>query len=168
MTPWFTASRVDRYHAKSMSTSMSTETNGTLPMSDEPAQSTFLSPPTLPRPAGYSHVAIAPEGARIVHISGQVAMDGAGNIAGLGDFATQATQAFENLRDALIAAGSSFDHVLKINMFVLDMANLTALREVRDRFVNTDAPPASTLLQVSGFFREGILFEIDAVAVAPG
>ena len=137
-------------------------------MSNETVRSTFLSPPGLPRPAGYSHIAIAPESARIVHVSGQVAMDGAGNIVGAGDFATQATQAFENLREALISAGSSFDHVLKINMFVLDMADLTALREVRDRFVNTDAPPASTLLQVSGFFREGILFEVDAVAVVPG
>lgn len=103
-----------------------------------------------------------------MHISGQVAMDSAGSIVGVGDFATQATQAFENLRDALTSAGSSFDHVLKINMFVLDMSDLTALREVRDRFVNTDAPPASTLLQVSGFFRKGILFEVDAVAVVPG
>jgi enamine deaminase RidA (YjgF/YER057c/UK114 family) len=47
------------------------------------------------------------------------------------------------------------------------MANLSELREVRDRYIDKTEPPASTLLQVSGFFRPDILFEIEAVAVLP-
>ena len=126
-----------------------------------------LNPDTLPKPAGYSHVVDAPASGRMIHVSGQVALDRDGAIVGEGDFRAQATQAFENLKNALAAAGADFGHVVKINMFVLDMSNLLALRDIRDRYVNTAAPPASTLIEASRFFRDGILFEIDAVAIVP-
>jgi hypothetical protein len=38
---------------------------------------------------------------------------------------------------------------------------------VRDRYVNTKAPPASTAIQVARLAREGALFEVEAVAVIP-
>ena len=126
-----------------------------------------LSPETLPNPAGYSHVVDAPVSGRLIHVAGQVGLDRDGRLVGDGDFRAQAVQAFDNLRNALAAAGADFGHVVKINMFVLDMANLLVLREVRDSYVNTAGPPASTLVEVSRFFRDGILFEIDAVAVIP-
>jgi predicted SPOUT superfamily RNA methylase MTH1 len=39
--------------------------------------------------------------------------------------------------------------------------------EVRDAFVNTKAPPASTAIQVGRLARDGALFEVEAVAVIP-
>jgi len=47
------------------------------------------------------------------------------------------------------------------------MANLQACFEVRDRYVNTKAPPASTAVQISKLARDGALFEIEAIAVVP-
>jgi len=41
------------------------------------------------------------------------------------------------------------------------------LRSIRDKFVNTTHPPASTLVQVSKLFRDDILIEIEATAVIP-
>ena len=38
---------------------------------------------------------------------------------------------------------------------------------MRDTFVNTQAPPASTAIQVGRLARDGALFEIEAVAVIP-
>jgi enamine deaminase RidA (YjgF/YER057c/UK114 family) len=38
---------------------------------------------------------------------------------------------------------------------------------VRDRYVDTEAPPASTAIQISKLAREGALFEIEAIAVVP-
>jgi len=38
---------------------------------------------------------------------------------------------------------------------------------VRDRFVDTKAPPASTAIQISKLARDGALFEIEAIAVVP-
>jgi enamine deaminase RidA (YjgF/YER057c/UK114 family) len=42
---------------------------------------------------------------------------------------------------------------------------VAALREVRDRYVNTAAPPASTLVEVRRLFRDDVLLEVEATAV---
>jgi len=47
------------------------------------------------------------------------------------------------------------------------MAHLQTYFEVRDRYVNTKAPPASTAVQISKLAREDALFEIEAIAVVP-
>ena len=52
-------------------------------------------------------------------------------------------------------------------VYFTDIANLQTYFEVRDRFVNTKAPPASTAVQISKLARDGALFEIEAVAVVP-
>jgi enamine deaminase RidA (YjgF/YER057c/UK114 family) len=70
------------------------------------AERRFLSPDTLPRPFGYSHVVDAPAG-RIVYVSGQVPLDTGGELVGAGDFQAQARQVFHNLNAALEAAGSA-------------------------------------------------------------
>jgi reactive intermediate/imine deaminase len=124
----------------------------------------FLSPDTLPRPFGYSHVVDAPAG-RIVYLSGQVPLDAAGNLVGEGDFAAQVRQVFENLTAALAAADASWSDVVKLNYFVRDIGEVAALRAIRDEYVNTEQPPASTLVEVSRLFRDDVLVEIEAVAV---
>jgi enamine deaminase RidA (YjgF/YER057c/UK114 family) len=47
------------------------------------------------------------------------------------------------------------------------MAHLPIYFEVRDRYVDTKAPPASTTIQISKLAREGALYEIEAIAVVP-
>jgi reactive intermediate/imine deaminase len=124
----------------------------------------FLSPDTLPRPFGYSHVVDAPAG-RIVFVSGQVPLDAAGNLVGEGDFAAQVRQVFENLTAALTAADASWSDVVKLDYFVRDIGEVASLRAIRDEYVNTEQPPASTLVEVSRLFRDDVLVEIEAVAV---
>ena len=46
-------------------------------------------------------------------------------------------------------------------------ANMGAFREVRDRYLNAAAPPASTTIGVPALARPGGLFEIEAIAVLP-
>jgi reactive intermediate/imine deaminase len=124
----------------------------------------FLSPDTLPPPFGYSHAVDAPA-SRVVYISGQVPLDAAGELVGEGDFAAQVRQVFANLGAALAAADASWDDVVKLNYFVRDVGQVTALRAIRDEYVNTERPPASTLVEVSSLFRDEVLVEIEAVAV---
>ena len=124
----------------------------------------FLSPDTLPLPFGYSHVVDAPA-SRIVFISGQVPLDAAGNLVGEGDFAAQVRQVFENLSAALAAADVDWSDVVKLDYFVRDVSEVAALRAIRDEYVNTEQPPASTLVEVSRLFRDDVLVEIQAVAV---
>jgi enamine deaminase RidA (YjgF/YER057c/UK114 family) len=130
------------------------------------AQSTvrLKNPTTLHSPRGYSHVVEVPPGQRLVFIAGQVALDKNGALVGPGDFKAQAQQVFENLRLALADVGGTFGDVVKLNYYVVDAGQIPMLREVRDRFINTTAPPASTLVEVRRLFREDVLLEVEAVA----
>ena len=134
------------------------------PSSSSPA-ARFINPPGLSTPTGYSHV-VEVTGGRTVYIAGQVALDEKGIVVGKGDFRAQAKQVFENLKVALGAAGANFSHVVKVNMYVTDMANVAALREVRGQYL-TGNLPASTLVQVGRLARDEFLLEIEAIAVLP-
>ena len=126
----------------------------------------FANPPGLSKPPGYSQVVEVPGPARMIFIAGQLGLDIDGKLVGSpGDFRAQAIQAFENLKIALHAAGASFSDVVKVNNYLTDMSHLSILREVRDKYVNVAAPPASTTVEISKFAREGAVFEIEAVAV---
>jgi enamine deaminase RidA (YjgF/YER057c/UK114 family) len=126
----------------------------------------LLIPNTMPQSVGYSQVAIVTNGS-LVFISGQVALDKSGSVVGRDDFRAQVQQVFENLQAAIEAAGGTFDDVIKLNSYVVDLspAHLTEFREVRDKYVNVRNPPASTAVQVQRLFRPEFLVEIEAVAV---
>jgi 2-iminobutanoate/2-iminopropanoate deaminase len=60
-------------------------------------------------------------------------------------------------------SGAGFEHVVKLNNYVVDIgANLALYREVRDKYVNTVSPPASTTVGVPELARPGALFEVEA------
>ncbi len=112
---------------------------------------------------GYSQV-VTGRG-RLVVVSGQVAQDEYGELVGAGDPAVQARQVFENLRRCLAEAGAGFGDVVKLTFFVLDVADLPALREARDAVVDTARPPASTAVQVAALFAPGYVLEVEALAL---
>ena len=115
-------------------------------------------------PRGYSHV-VEVRGGRTLYISGQIAVDQAGTLVGRGDFRAQVKQVFENLKARLQEGGASFKDVVKLNYYLTDASDLAALREVRDSYVNTEHPPASTLVVVKQLVQEEYLVEIEAIAV---
>lgn len=123
----------------------------------------FIFPANVPSIPGFSPVVKVLRG-QTVYVSGQVALDASGNLVGRGDFQAQAHQVFANMRAALAAAGTNFSHVVKLNIYLLDRADLPVLREVRDQYVNTAAPPASTLIVVRGLAQEDFLLEVEAIA----
>ena len=105
----------------------------------------FVNPETVYKPPGYTQVVVTSGPGRTVYLSGQVGLTPNGKLAGsLGDFRSQAIQTFENMKQALSEVGASFDDVVKLNIYVTDSATqVPVYREVRDRYVNTAAPPAS-------------------------
>jgi enamine deaminase RidA (YjgF/YER057c/UK114 family) len=113
---------------------------------------------------GYSHV-VTGDG-HLVAVSGQVALGENGQIVGPGDPSAQARQVFENLRRCLAAAGLSFDEVIKLTYYLTDVAYLPAIRTVRDEFIDTARPPASTAVQVVALARPEFLLEVEAFALA--
>jgi enamine deaminase RidA (YjgF/YER057c/UK114 family) len=128
----------------------------------------FLNPPALSKPPTYSHVVEITGPGKIIYIAGQLGLGVDGRLVGeSGDFRAQAKQTFENLKGALAAVGATFDQVVKLNSYLTDITHLAILREVRDEFINTKAPPASTTLQISRLAHERALIEIEAVAALP-
>lgn len=130
-----------------------------------PQTARFLSPDTIAKQPGFSLVVETTGPGRTIYVAGQLGLTPEGRLAG--DFRAQAMQAFENLRAALDAVGAGFDDVVKITNYLTNMKDLSAFRDVRDQFVNTKAPPASTTVAISQLAREGALFEVEAIAVLP-
>ncbi|MFG7946321.1 MULTISPECIES: RidA family protein [Streptomyces] len=114
---------------------------------------------------GYSHV-VWGEG-RFVAVSGQVALDAAGEVVGAGDPDAQARQVFDNLRRCLEEAGAGFADVVKFTFFVTDLSVMPALRAARDTCIDPARPPACSAVQVAGLVRPELLMEVEAFALLP-
>src|SRR5581483_3160739 len=124
----------------------------------------FQNPAGIAKPGGYTHVVEATGPGRIVYIAGQLGLKPDGQIAG--DFRAQCTQAFENLKTALNSVGATWNDVVKLNNYLVNIGtNLAIYREVRDKYVNTSQPPASTTVGVPALARPDALFESEAVVL---
>lgn len=125
-----------------------------------------VNPPELRRSPFYSHAIVAPAGGRFVHIAGQIGLDAEGRIAE--GYQAQVRQAFANLRAVLAAAGARPEHVAKITVLIVDHeeAKLGPLA-AETKALFGDHLPASTLIPTPRLALDGLLFEIDAVAVIP-
>jgi enamine deaminase RidA (YjgF/YER057c/UK114 family) len=123
----------------------------------------FRAPDGLAPGPGYSH-AVTGRG-RWVATAGQVALDDAGKLVGAGDLEAQARQVFANLGRALAAAGASFADVVKLNYYVTDISQLPVVRAIRDEYVDTARPPASTAVQVPALAMPDLVIEIEAYAI---
>ena len=98
----------------------------------------FLNPSAIPAPRGYSHVVETKGPSRTIYLAGQLGMTADGKFAGgPGDFRAQATECFENIKAGLAAVGATFEHVVKLNNYLVDMVHLPVYFEVRDRYVDT-------------------------------
>jgi reactive intermediate/imine deaminase len=98
-------------------------------------------------------------------ISGQAAIDESGALVGVGDFDAQAEQVFRNLQRVLEAGGSSLDRVVKVTIFLTDMANFPKIVELRGTWF-TPPYPADTIVEVTSLALPELEIEIEAIAVA--
>jgi len=101
----------------------------------------------------------------LVIVSGQAAIDEHGGLVGVGDFDAQADQVFRNLQRVLEAGGSSLDRIVKVTIFLTDMANFPKIVELRGRWF-TEPYPADTIVEVSSLALPELEIEIEAIAVA--
>jgi len=127
----------------------------------------IVNPPTLARPSGFSH-GIVVTGGRLLFLAGQTASDEEGRIVAPGDLVAQYSQVLQNLRTVVEAAGGTMQDIVKITIFVSDRdnyrANLPALGKVHRAFFGSYYP-ATALLEISRFFQDEALIEIEGLAV---
>ncbi len=126
----------------------------------------FINPPEIAAGNGYTHV-VEVSNSKMIYLSGQVAFDVNRNIVGKDNLEAQTRQVFENIKAALAAAGADFSHVVKVSVFMLDISQIAVVRGVRDQYVNTAQPPASSAFEVRKLFRDDVLIEIEAIAAVP-
>lgn len=127
---------------------------------------TIINPAGLydPVPNGYSHAVVAEGGARIAFIAGQGGEDRSGALSP--QFNDQVRQAYTNLGLALDAIGAKPNQVAKITTHVVDydQSLLDVMTQcVKEMFGNT--LPAQTLVPVPRLALDGMLFEVDAIAM---
>jgi enamine deaminase RidA (YjgF/YER057c/UK114 family) len=128
---------------------------------------TALNPPELPNSLqyGYSQATVVSADAKLINVSGQVGI----SQNGPNDFESQVDPAFDALQATLDVAGASAQDVVKITLLIVDHdAEKLAYLVKKRKAVFGNNPPASTLIPVPALYAPGVLFEIDAVAVARG
>jgi enamine deaminase RidA (YjgF/YER057c/UK114 family) len=127
----------------------------------------ILNPPDLAPPRGFNH-GILTSGGRLLFLAGQDAGDASGRIVAPGDLLAQFEQVLRNLRAVVEAAGGTMQDIVKLNVFVADRdayrAQLKPLGRIfRDYF--GDYYPAMALFQVSKFYQDEALVEMEGFAV---
>ena len=116
-------------------------------------------------PAGIMSQGVAVSTGRTVYVSGQVARGVDGQLVGRGDVHAQTRKVLENVQSVLAEAGGTMSDVVKVTVFVTNLAeHFSAIHEVRAEFFSSDYP-ASTLVEVSRLVDPDMLIEIEAVAV---
>ena len=135
-------------------------------MSEVANHKTVVEAAGLPRPKGvWSNVVTAQPG-RLVFISGLLAKDEKGEMVGVGDVSAQTEQICLNLQKAVRSAGGELKDIVRVDVYITDMSKFDEIHAVRRRYFPSN-PPASTMVEVSGFTTEGALIEINAIAVLP-
>ncbi|HYR80353.1 MAG TPA: RidA family protein [Candidatus Dormibacteraeota bacterium] len=126
----------------------------------------YLNPDTLLKPRGYTHIVTITGPAKMIFISGQVAIDKEGKLVGPGDLKTQIRQCSANLKAALEAAGATPADIVKTNTYIVNykQSDYSAMREARGELFPDGEPPASTLVGVTSLAVEGLMVEMEAIA----
>ncbi|MCY4259107.1 MAG: RidA family protein [Rhodobacteraceae bacterium] len=121
-------------------------------------------PPALHPPlANYAHASLVEGINRILHVSGQIAIQPDGSVP-VGT-AAQARLIFQSIDAILDEADMSRNDVAKISAFVTDRDGFAYYMSVRDDWIrDLPVPPASTLMMVSGFTRPEFCVEVEVIA----
>jgi enamine deaminase RidA (YjgF/YER057c/UK114 family) len=130
---------------------------------------TLINPEGLydPAPNGYSHVASIAAGTRLIFIAGQGGETEDGKLTP--DFRLQVRQALRNLGIAVAAAGGRVSDIAKLTVLIVDHneQRLHIFGEELTTALGAGPKPACTLIPVPRLALDGMLFEVEAVAVLP-
>jgi enamine deaminase RidA (YjgF/YER057c/UK114 family) len=127
----------------------------------------FFNPGTLSAPRGFTHGVLARPG-RLLFLAGQVGSDASGTITAPGDLPAQFAQALTNLNTVLTEAGGQPTDVVKLTLYVTDIAAYRAQREALGqayRAVFGRHYPAMTLVEVRALVDPQAMIEVDGFAV---
>ena len=102
----------------------------------------------------------------LLFVSGNVGVDGSGNLVGGSDCEAQSRQVMAHIRAIVDAAGGKMEDVAKITCFITDISNYAAYAKVRAE-TWPSSPPASSTVVVAGLVRPEYLVEVEAIVRMP-
>jgi enamine deaminase RidA (YjgF/YER057c/UK114 family) len=130
-------------------------------------EKTIINPPSLAPAIGFSH-GILVTGGHLLFLAGQTGSNAEGQIMVPGDLVAQYEQTLRNLQTVVESAGGKMQDITKLNIFVRDRndyhAQLEPLGKVHRSFFGAYYP-AIALFEVTGFFQNETLVEIEGFAV---
>jgi len=126
----------------------------------------FVNPPGVWQPFGPFSLAAVQGDGRIVHLKGQVALDGDGKIVGSGDMRAQLTQVLENIRAVLASLGGEMADIVSMTQYTPDIAAFLAAGDIRRSMLHPPYP-VTTTVEVSQLYDPALLVEITAIAEIP-
>ena len=113
---------------------------------------------------GYSQAWRVDGAEAVVFVAGQGPVSADGALVGESDFEAQARVTFENMRTVLEQAGASLASIVKLTVYLTDIAKLRDYGRIRAEFL-PGAAPAGTAVQVGALAVPGMMLEVEAVAV---
>jgi enamine deaminase RidA (YjgF/YER057c/UK114 family) len=131
---------------------------------------TLINPASLPHPSGFNHGILVTDwqAGHLLFLAGQTASNAEGQIVAPGDLVGQYEQILRNFQTMLEAAGGKMQDIVKVNIFVRDrddyLAHLKPLGKVHRAFFDSYYP-AAALFEISRFFQDEALIEIEGLAV---
>lgn len=125
-----------------------------------------INPTSMKQPnKAYSNgILVDLDNAQILFVTGQLAQDDQGNVVAPFDYEEQTKFIFGQLGKILNASEMSFDDVVKAQIFVKDIHNSSKISAIRDEYFK-NSKPASTMVEVGGFVKDGCCVEIEIIAV---
>jgi 2-iminobutanoate/2-iminopropanoate deaminase len=116
------------------------------------------------QPEPVSHYCHVTRAGNLIWVSGTVGIGSDGNIPG--DVVEQFELAIANMDACLKAAGAGAEHVVKVTVYLTNVADRQKINHVRQRYFG-EHRPASTLVEVSALVLPALKVEIEAQAVLP-
>jgi enamine deaminase RidA (YjgF/YER057c/UK114 family) len=127
----------------------------------------IINPASLPRPSGFSH-GVLTTGGHMLFLAGQTAINADGQLVAPGDLVGQYEEVLHHLKTVVEAAGGTMQDIVKITIFVKDrddyLKHLKPLGAVHQSFFGRYYP-ATALFEISRFYQDGVLVEIEGLAV---
>ena len=125
---------------------------------------TFINPPHVHSPTGYSHTAVVPAGTELIFLSGQVGIKPDGSVPQT--LEEQSVEMFNNIKSLLLAHALDASSIVKITLFVVAGQDIRIVRTARAQFLG-DHKPTSTAVFISQLVDPKLLVECEAVAAKP-
>ena len=116
-------------------------------------------------PAAIGTYSQAVKAGNTVYLSGQIPLDPLSMQLVSEDFAEQTVQVFENLKAVCEASGGSLNDMVKVNIFMTDLANFATVNDIMSRYYR-EPYPARAAIGVAQLPR-GAQIEIDGIMKLP-